>query len=108
MLSVILLGIIVDRFIEGFNVCKSVFIISKNNDEISKYIINTLDRGCTFLNGVGAYTGETNNILYAVVSRNQFIKLKKFIKEIDSEAFITVGEVHEVLGEGFNEYRLKL
>jgi uncharacterized membrane-anchored protein YitT (DUF2179 family) len=101
MLSVILLGLIVDRLIEGFNVCKSVFIISKRNDEISRYIINTLDRGCTFLKGMGAYTGEENDVLYAVVSRNQFIKLKKFIKEIDSQAFITVGEVHEVLGEGF-------
>ena len=103
MLSVILLGIIVDRLIEGFNICKSVFIISRHSDKISKFIIDTLDRGCTFLNGIGAYTGETNNILYAVVSRNQFIKLKKFIKEIDPEAFITVGEVHEVLGEGFKD-----
>ena len=101
MLSVILLGLVVDRLIEGFNVCKSVFIISKKNDEISRYIIYTLDRGCTFLKGMGAYTGEENDVLYAVVSRNQFIKLKKFIKEIDSGAFITVGEVHEVLGEGF-------
>jgi len=103
MLSVILLGIIVDRLIEGFNICKSVFIISRHNHEISKFIIDTLDRGCTFLNGTGAYTGESNNILYAVVSRNQFIKLKKFIKEIDPQAFITVGEVHEVLGEGFKD-----
>ncbi|BCZ49137.1 membrane protein [Clostridium gelidum] len=105
ILSVILLGIIVDRLIEGFNICKSVFIISRHSDEISKFIIYTLDRGCTFLNGIGAYTGESNNILYAVLSRSQFIKLKKFIKEIDPEAFITVGEVHEVLGEGFGDLK---
>lgn len=105
MLSILLLGIIVDRLIEGFNVCKSVFIISKNSYEISKYIIDTLERGCTFLSGVGAYTGKDINVLYAVISRNEFIKLKKFIKETDPEAFITVGEVHEVLGEGFNDIR---
>lgn len=105
MLSVILLGIIVDRVIEGFNVCKSVFIISKKNDEISKFINYTLDRGCTFLHGEGAYTGKESHVLYAVLSRNQFIKLKKFIKEIDHQAFITVGEVHEVLGEGFKDLK---
>ncbi len=105
MLSIILLGIIVDRLIEGFNVCKSVFIISKNSYEISRYIIDTLERGCTFLSGVGAYTGKDINVLYAVISRNEFIKLKKFIKETDPEAFITVGEVHEVLGEGFNDIK---
>lgn len=105
MLSIILLGTLIDRVIEGFNACKSIFIISNNNYEISRYIIDTLDRGCTFLTGVGAYTGKENNILYAVLSRNEFIKLKKFIKETDPEAFITVGEVHEVLGEGFNDLK---
>lgn len=105
MLSIILLGIIVDRVIEGFNACKSIFIISKSNYEISRYIIDTLDRGCTFINGVGAFTEKETNILYAVLSRNQFIKLKKFIKDTDPEAFITVGEVHEVLGEGFNDIK---
>lgn len=103
MLGVILLGLIVDRVIEGFNVCKSIFIISNNNDEISKYIIENLEHGCTFLSCVGAYSGKENNILYAVLSRNQFIKLKKHIKKIDPQAFITVGEVHEVLGEGFKD-----
>ena len=105
MLSVILLGITVDRFIEGFNVSKSIFIISKKNDEISQYIMSELDRGCTFLSGLGAYTKEQSNVLYAVLSRPQFIKLKKFIKDVDHEAFIAVGEVHEVLGEGFKDIK---
>lgn len=102
MFSVILLGVLVDRFIEGFNSCKSIFIISKKNNDISNFIMKFLDRGCTFLKSKGAYTNKENSILYTVLSRNEFIRLKKYIKEIDSDAFITVGEVHEVLGEGFN------
>ncbi|WP_294392863.1 YitT family protein [uncultured Clostridium sp.] len=105
VLSVILLGILVDRFIEGFNSCKSIFIISDKNKEISRYIMNELDRGCTFLRSEGGYTKNESNILYAVVSRKQFIKLKNYIKEIDYTAFITVGEVHEVLGEGFKDIK---
>ena len=102
MFSVILLGVLVDRFKEGINSCKSIFIISKNNKDISEFIMDSLDRGCTFLKSKGAYTNKENTILYTVLSRNEFIRLKKYIKEIDSDAFITVGEVHEVLGEGFN------
>ena len=101
--SVILLGILVDRFIEGFNTCKSLFIISSKNKEISQYIMNELGRGCTFLRGEGVYTGKESNVLYAVVNRKQFIKIKNYIKQIDNNAFITVGEVHEVLGEGFKD-----
>ncbi|WP_294403405.1 YitT family protein [uncultured Clostridium sp.] len=105
VLSVILLGILVDRFIEGFNSCKSIFIISDKNKEISRYIMNELDRGCTFLRSEGGYTKNEGNVLYAVVSRKQFIKLKNYIKEIDYTAFIAVGEVHEVLGEGFKDIK---
>lgn len=105
ILSVILLGILVDRFIEGFNSCKSIFIMSEKNKEISEYIMKELDRGCTFLSGKGAYTKNESNVLYAVVSRNQFIKLKNYIKQIDHTAFIAVGEVHEVLGEGFKDIK---
>lgn len=105
ILGVILLGILVDRFIEGFNACKSIFIISQKNKEISQFIMKELDRGCTFLKAEGGYTNAENNVLYAVVSRNQFIKLKNYIKQIDSNAFIAVGEVHEVLGEGFKDIK---
>lgn len=105
MFGVILLGILVDRFIEGFNSCKSIFIISKKNKEISEFIMNDLGRGCTFLKGEGAYTNIENSVIYAVLSRNQFIKLKSYIKDIDNSAFIAVDEVHEVLGEGFKDIK---
>lgn len=105
MAGVILLGITVDKLIEGINSCKSIFIISKKSQEISSYIMSELGRGCTFLKATGGYTKNQNDILYAVVSRNQFIRLKKFIKDIDNESFIAVGEVHEVLGEGFKDIK---
>jgi len=105
MLSVILLGILIDRFIEGFNACKSIFIMSNQNTEISEYIINELDRGCTLLKSIGAYTKKETSVIYAVLNRNEFIRLKKYIKDIDPNAFITVGEVHEVLGEGFGDIK---
>lgn len=103
MLSVIILGITVDKFIEGFNACKQIIIISEHTEKISKFILDDLERGCTCLKGVGGFSKKENFIIYTVLNRNEFIKLKNHIKEVDSKAFITVGEVHEVLGEGFTE-----
>lgn len=68
--------------------------------------MDVLGRGCTFLKGTGGFTGNDSTVLYAVLSRNQFIKLKRFIQEIDTKAFIAVGEVHEVLGEGFKDIQM--
>ncbi len=103
MLSVIILGIAIDKFIDGFNTSREIMIISKKSDEISKFILDDLSRGCTYLKGVGAYSQKEIKIIYSVLSRSEFIKLKSFIKEIDKEAFITVRESYEVLGEGFTE-----
>ena len=100
--SVILIGLLVDKFIDGFNTCKQVFIITKNDKVIVKYINGEIERGCTVLNGQGWYTGTDVKIIYTVLNRKQFITLKKFIKENDKEAFITVNESNEVLGEGCN------
>ncbi|SFU29418.1 Uncharacterized membrane-anchored protein YitT, contains DUF161 and DUF2179 domains [Clostridium sp. DSM 8431] len=101
MLSVIILGITVDRFIDGFNTSKEVTIISKNYELIGKYILDELDRGCTYLHGEGAYSGKNVKVIYTILSRNEFIKLKEFIKENDKDAFISVRESYEVMGEGF-------
>lgn len=101
LLSVIINGFMIDAVIEGLNVCKQVMVISAKNDEISKFIIEELERGCTILDGKGGYTGNNTYILYCVLSRKEFVSLKDFIKGVDSNAFITVSDVREVLGEGF-------
>ena len=101
LLAVIINGVVIDNIIAGFKTKSEIKIISEKNKEISKFILDDLERGCTFIKGIGGFTGKDTSILYTVLDRNEFIKLKNKIKEIDKNAFITVGEVHEVMGEGF-------
>jgi uncharacterized membrane-anchored protein YitT (DUF2179 family) len=103
LLCVIMNGFVIDNVIEGVNTSKEIMVISSKINEISKYIIEELDRGCTIFHGTGGYSSKKTDILYTVLHRKQFIKLKKFIKEVDRRAFITVSESHEVLGEGFKD-----
>lgn len=101
LLSVIVNGVVIDKIIAGFKVKSEITIISYRNKEISEYILNDLERGCTFIKGIGGFTGKDTSLLYTVLDRSEFIKLKNHIINIDKNAFITVGEVHEVMGEGF-------
>lgn len=101
VLSVIISGFAIDKAIAGFNTCNQVTIISSKSKKISRFILNELERGCTFINGVGGFTENETAILYTIIDRNEFVKLKRYISEIDKDAFITVGEVTEVMGEGF-------
>ena len=102
--SVILIGLVIDKFIDGFNRCKQVFIITSKEKAIVNHIIKKIDRGCTVLNGHGGYTGSDVKIIYTVLSSNEFIALKKDVKEIDPDAFVTVNESTEVLGKGFTDF----
>ncbi|MPN19162.1 hypothetical protein SDC9_166528 [bioreactor metagenome] len=57
-----------------------------------------LGRGVTFLEGQGGYSKQAKGVLYSVVTRLEVSKLKSIIDEIDEEAFVTIQDVHEVLG----------
>ena len=103
--SVILIGLVIDKFIDGFNSCKQVFIITSKEKAIVNHIIKKIDRGCTVLNGNGGYTGSDVKIIYTVLSSSEFIALKKDVKEIDPDAFLTVNESTEVLGKGFTDFQ---
>lgn len=100
--SLILIGLLIDKFIDGFNTCKQVFIITSKAEMVVNFINKDIDRGCTVLNGKGGYTDSEVKIVYTVLSSKQFITLKSFIKENNPEAFITVNDSKEVLGLGFN------
>jgi uncharacterized membrane-anchored protein YitT (DUF2179 family) len=104
LLGVVLNGFVIDSFINGLNISKQVTIISSKGLEIKDFIINKLERGVTIYDAKGAYSGQPKEVLITIMSRREFIKLKDFIKEIDNRAFITVSDVHEVLGEGFKEF----
>lgn len=101
LIGVVIMGTLIDKIIEGFNSCKQLLIISEKNEEISNVIMKEIERGCTKIQGTGAYSNSKVTMLYVVVNRGQFISLKGKIKEIDPKAFITVSDAKEVFGEGF-------
>jgi uncharacterized membrane-anchored protein YitT (DUF2179 family) len=101
LLSVIINGLLIDNAIEGFNSHKEVIIISSEKDKIKTFIIDELERGATLYLGKGCYTSNNVEILSTIVSKKEFIRLKTYIKEIDSKAFIKVYDVYETFGEGF-------
>lgn len=47
------------------------------------------------------YSKENLKIIYCIVGRNEIVKTKEMIHRIDPQAFITITEAHEILGEGF-------
>ena len=62
-----------------------------------------IQAGVTFLEGRGGYTNIKKEVLLVVVSRREEVHLKKLVNDIDSNAFITINDAHEVLVEVFSK-----
>ena len=81
------------------NINSEVIIISKHkNDEIQKAIINEMHRGVSYWEGYGAYTGESNHVLYIIVSKYEVSQLKRIAKKIDPNSFIAIKNNIDVTG----------
>lgn len=101
-------GRAIDLILEGADYNKALLIVSKEHVEIKNKILTDLERGGTYLSGVGMFTGEEKQIIYTVVSRREVAILQEYISKIDPEAFITVMDAREILGEGFQSLRKKV
>ncbi len=80
---------------------KMTLIITSEEELVTNAIVHELDRGVTKLTGVGGYTNENRPVLMCVLDQSEFITLRDIVQSIDRNAFITVVDATEVLGEGF-------
>lgn len=93
----------IDSVLSGFDTAKTAIIVTSKKDEISKGIISGLGRTATILDAVGAYSNDKRSMLFCVVRRHEFYKLKKMVNLLDDKAFVMVMDTSEVLGLGFKE-----
>lgn len=101
-------GKTIDIVLQGISVDKTLFIISDKFEEIRDRIINDLQRGGTYIPGYGMYNGTKKTIIFTVVNRREMAILEEYIHLIDPDAFVTVLEANEILGEGFKSLREKV
>lgn len=92
---------VIDFMQEGAYAAKGATIISNHSEEISKRIMEEMERGVTVLKGQGSFSKQDRNVLYCVVGKNEIVRLKSVITSVDPHAFVAVSDVHDVLGEGF-------
>ena len=97
---------VLDLVVYGQNTAKLAYIISDKYEEIMQEMI-ARDMGATLLNGKGIYTGSERPLLLCAVRNKEVVSIKRFIKELDPDAFFIVCDASEVLGEGFGVYNPK-
>ena len=105
MITLYVSGIMAETVLEGGGTVRTAMIVTAKPENVSDRIIDELERGVTYLEGTGAYTGNSRPVLYCVITRAEVAPLKTIVNEVDPEAFMVIGVAHEALGEGFKSLK---
>jgi uncharacterized membrane-anchored protein YitT (DUF2179 family) len=100
--SIVLLftsGRVIDSVVSGFNLRKSIMIISDHPERIAEDIMYRLHRGVTYLDGEGGYSRKPKKIVLTVSLLTEISKLKEIVLQNDPDAFIVVHNTMEVFGK---------
>lgn len=87
----------VDFVVEGIDSSKCAMIVTTKANEISDALAENFGTSGTIVNAIGGYSKESKEIIYFVINHFQINKLKKIVHYIDSDAFISLQDVSDII-----------
>lgn len=97
-------SVVIDWVIKSFDRRTQVMVISGKTDEITRFIMDSLERTATLVAAKGAYRRAPMEMVMVILTRRQAVELKRFVRSIDPAAFLILSDVSEVVGEGFKKW----
>lgn len=104
LVSLFVCSKVMDTVLYGLDTSKVAYIISNHWRAVADAILE-MDRGVTILRAEGAFTGDEKRVLLAAFKQREIVQIKQAVHAVDATAFLIVCDAHDVLGEGFGEYR---
>lgn len=102
-LTIFLMGKVIDIVIQGYSSDKTFFIVSDRNEDIRNYILNELHRGGSIIPVNGMFNRKEKEMIMTVVNRKEVVTLQRAIYKIDPNAFTTIVDAKEIMGQGFKK-----
>ncbi|MBY4797575.1 YitT family protein [Collinsella sp. AGMB00827] len=93
--------LVVDGAIESLHLRKVCTVICSDPCAVERFIVRSLNRSATITPGYGAYSGRKVMQVMSVLSRREAMKLRRYVRELDPSAFMTIVNSSEIIGRGF-------
>lgn len=109
--GLVLMGIetfVLDYVMDNRRESVQFLIFSRKYKDIAHEIGTKLGRGITMLDGHGWYSGKEVMVLCILAKKRESVTMLRMIKRIDPNAFVSVGAVTGVYGEGFDPIKVKV
>jgi len=106
LISIFIASKMIHYITEGVYSSKAFTIITNQSHLLAAAIQLNIRRGVTIIPTIGGYKQQNNTIIYCVVSRHEVRRLKLLVHQVDSNAFMVINDVKDVLGQGFNNQKV--
>jgi len=94
-----------DYVTNGLRQSVQFIIVSDKYDDIATQVNKKMERGVTVLYGEGFYSKEKRQVLLILAKKYESRSLFALIRQIDPRAFVSMGNVEGVFGEGFDKIK---
>ena len=98
---------VVDFVLAGFKQSYQLFIFSEKYEEVAKNISTNVKRGLTLVDAQGWYTKKPTKMIMVIIRKHEVTDVFRAVKDVDPEAFISMGNVMGVFGRGFDQIKVK-
>ena len=101
-MMIAVIGYTVDLVQSGNQQSNQIMIFCKDYEAMANMINTKAHRGATLIDAMGWYSKTPSKAVMVVCRKRDTSTILKFIREEDPNAFITVGSVMGVYGQGFD------
>ena len=107
LIQVTVSGYADDLYLSGSKPSVQAFIFTKKYEEMADAIAFDMKRGVTVIPAKGWFSKEDVNVVMVVTRKSDLNLLLRYVKTIDSEAFLSVSSAMGVYGKGFDTIKVK-
>ena len=101
-MMIAVIGYTVDLVQSGNQQSNQIMIFCKDYEGMAEMINSKANRGATLIDAMGWYSKTPSKAVMVVCRKRDTSTILKFVREQDPNAFITVGSVMGVYGQGFD------
>ena len=101
-MMIAVIGYTVDFVQSGNQQSNQIMIFCKDYEAMANMIMTKANRGATLIDAMGSYSKVPSKAVIVVCRKRDTSTILKFVREEDPNAFITVGSVMGVYGQGFD------
>ena len=92
---------VIDFVLGGAGRNKMMIIVTSQPKDISRCIMESINRGVTVMDVKGGFTEEKKSLVFCVARAAEITVVNRRLSEIDKNSFTVTGDVGEVFGNGF-------